>query len=280
MTLSVIVPTRNRADLWSRHWLLESLRTQTSLPDELIIATDHTEDDTVPTILRSTRKLAPRFPVRIIDVPAARPGPFPASGVPDNCLFHAASGDVMLHVDDDIALPPGYIAQMRALFAGAPSAVIWGLIQFVDADRLPIDEGAGIDPRHWLALKQRWTLLPGAIRQMPRTQQTHWGAVFAVTARDIRAIGGHDLAGCGFHNQDTRLGNRLARYCAGSYVTATDELTALHFGRTWHMTNVKEPAKIRAAYATAAGPKIANGGNAFWTSPWFDSAYTTTHNLA
>lgn len=273
MKVSVIAPTRNRAELWRRDWLLSSLISQDKPPDELIVALDHTEDDTAADIADSVRRLRPPFPVTIIEVDKPRAQPFPASGYPDNCLFRAASGDVLLHVDDDITLPPAYIAQTHAQFYTLPKIAVWGAIQFVDDTGEPIPGDTNGDPRPFWAKKLRWPIGPCGLYQMPANKQMHWGAVFAVTRRDILDIGGHNLAGCGWHNTDTRLGNRLARYLTGSYVTSTTETTAKHLGLTWHMRHRHDRKVIAAAQSTFSGPKITNGGRAFWSSPWFDDAY-------
>jgi len=100
MTLSVIIPTRNRAALWRSGRLLDSLRAQTEPPDELVIALDHTEDKTEDTIREQLIAHPSKFPVRLLDITAARPGPDPASAAPDNCLFAAATGDILVHLAD------------------------------------------------------------------------------------------------------------------------------------------------------------------------------------
>jgi hypothetical protein len=277
VTLSVICPTRNRAALWSTGWVIDSLERQTCPPDELLIAQDHCEDNTTTTILESIRRRRLRFRVRIIDVTAARPGPFPASGIPDNCLFHAAAGEIILHVDDDISLAPRTIEHVRSSFAGNPAATIWYLMTFVDELHNPKPEGK--DWRLEYAQRGRWPLIPGGLIRPPLNSQTCTGAIFATTSAVIHDVGGHDLTYCGYHNQDTRLGNRLERFCTGgSYLAALPELSADHFGLTWHLQHLKDAAALRGAYGAArTGPTVANGGRAFWKSSWFDSAYTTLY---
>jgi glycosyltransferase involved in cell wall biosynthesis len=269
VTLSVICPTRNREPIWRQAWLTDSLCRQTSLPDELVIAIDHTEDATIDAI--RCRKYP--FPVKILDIVAPRPGPLPASGTPDNCLIHAATGDVILHVDDDLSLPPGCIAHTRHLFDGLPPAAIWYFMTFVNADGTELLDGQ--DWRIELARAKAWQTLPGNILRSPPFSGCSTGAIFAVPRAVLRAIGGHDLADCGFHNQDTKLGFRLDRYCkAGSYLSASPNTTALHIGYTWHMQHRKDQAAIRAAYGSQhPGRPIANGGQAFWNSDWFKDSY-------
>ncbi len=277
-TISVIVPTRNRAELWRSGRLLASLRAQDDQPDELVIAIDHTEDDTLDAIRTDTSRNRLSFPVRIIEVTKPRPEPFPASGFPDNCLFHAAKGDVTLHIDDDIALPPGYCRHTRAMFEGLPRAVIWGLLRFVDDQDNELADVSDCRRQH--AAKHNWPLGPGGLWLMPTQSQTHWGAVYASTLRDIRAIGGHNIEHCGYHNSDTRLGNRLARFCGQSFATSTPATTCSHLGLTWYSSHKHDKKAIRGSRFTSSSSKIANGGADFWTSTWFDDAYRVTLEIS
>ena len=279
-TLSVIVPTRNRAALWQSAWLMDSLRAQTEPPDELVIAVDHTDDDTVAVLEADLSARPVRFPVHVLEVLAPRSAPHPASGIPDNCALHAATSTIIIHVDDDIALPPDFCRRIRVLFDSLPSAVLWAQLHFVTPDGTELEGWQGRDGRDFLAAKHHWPTLPGGIAQLPPQLSVHWGAVFVLCARDIRAIGGHDLRQCGWHNTDTRLGRRLARSLkAGSFVTTTPALTALHLGVTWYRQNCNNPRVIRAAQSTLGGDRIANGGQAFWSSSWFDSAYKLTTTI-
>jgi glycosyltransferase involved in cell wall biosynthesis len=272
-TLSVIVPTRNRADLWRRRWLLDSLIAQTDQPDELVITLDHPEDDTLDTIQDQLEHHRPGFACKLIEVLAPRATPMPASGIPDNCAFHAAAGNIILHVDDDISLPHDFCRRMRMLFEDLPPAVIWAQLAFVDADHNRLPSHDGNDCRSWLAVKHHWQRHPGGLVQMPIREQVHWGAVFTLCARDLRKIGGHALDHCGWHNTDTRLGNRLARSGINSYLTTLPETSALHLGKTWYAQHAREPLAIRYSQGTTTGPRIANGGLAFWSSDWFKTAY-------
>ena len=275
-TVSVIVPTRNRAGLWADGWLLDSLRAQTEPPDELVIALDHTEDITLELITADLKLDPAPFTVKVLDVLAPRAAPMPASGIPDNCAFHAAAGDIIIHVDYDISLPPDFCRRIRWLLEDMPAAVLWSQLAFVDKNHAPLPDHDGHDFRTWLAQKHHWRRHPGGLIEMPLAQQVHWGAVFSLCARDVRRIGGHNLEHCGWHNTDTRLGNRLVRSGVSSYLTSTPEMQPLHLGKTWYAQHAKEPLAIRYSQGTSIGPRIANAGQAFWTSPWFDTAYRLT----
>jgi hypothetical protein len=157
-----------------------------------------------------------------------------------------------------------------------PAAVIWYLMTFVDELEVPLPDGTDWRIRH--IEKHLWPPLPGSLVQPPPNSGTFTGAVFATPAHCIRKIGGHALESCGYHNQDTRLGNRLARRYP-SYLSTSSTTTALHLGLTWHMQNMHNVATLRTAYGPARDPKIANGGDTFWTSSWFDTAYRVSFTL-
>ena len=277
MTISVICPTRNRAELWQSGWLLDSLAAQTRKPDELLIATDHAEDDTLTAI--ANRLSSSRFPIRteILDVLTPRPEPFPASGLPDNCLFHYATSDTILHVDDDIALPNHFIELVETTFDTLPNISVWYPMTFVDDERNPLD--AGHDWRFEVIKARR--LIPGPaglVRPNP-AYSCATGAIFACLTSSIKAIGGHASQACGYHNQDTMLGYRLSSYCTGgTYLATSPATTALHRGLTWHMHHIKDPAALRIAYGrTQPGPAIANGGLSYWLSDIWQTAYAIAH---
>jgi glycosyltransferase involved in cell wall biosynthesis len=272
-TLSIIVPTRNRTNLWRSAWLLDSLRAQTEPPDELVIALDHTEDETLAAITADISTRPARFPVKILDVLAPRPGPFPASGIPDNCAFHAATGEVILHVDDDIRLPPDFCRRTRNLFEDLPQAAVWYLMTFVDQNHKPLP--AGTDWRIPHIEKNLSTRLPGALIKPDIHSMLFTGAIFATTRHIIRTIGGHALETCGYHNQDTRLGNRIARLFP-SYISTSVHTRSEHLGTTWHMQHRTESKTLRDAYGPPRDPKICNGGPTFWNSSWFNNAYRLT----
>jgi glycosyltransferase involved in cell wall biosynthesis len=271
VTLSIIVPTRNRAELWRSSWLLDSLRAQTKLADELIIAIDHPDDDTTTAVLDQVHGRPAATRIRVLDVLAPRPGPNPASGIPDNCLFHAATGDIIVHLDDDIHIPTRLLELITTLYLGSPSAVIWPRLDFVDAYHSPLPNVN--DCRVDIRRRHSWPTLPGGLVEIPAALQLRWGAAYVARTCDIRAIGGHDLRTCQFHNTDTRLGNRLAAAGIRNYFAPRDELACEHLGPTWHQLHRDDPQATAASQGRLRGPTIANGGDRFWTSTWFDTAY-------
>lgn len=264
MKIAVICPTRNRAGHWRTGPLPPSLRYQTRQPDEILIALDHCEDDTLDAV--RSADLGPS-PVRILEILVPRPEPLPASGFPDNCLFHAARSDIIVHVDDDLELPPGLIAAVADAYSSPGAFVVWPQTDFVFVDpaRLP-------DPSDCRAHSHGLINLPFGFREIPRHRRLHWGACYVAPLFLIRHAGGHRLEDCGYHNTDTRLGCRLARL-APSYFATGPNWRILHHGMTWHLAHKDDPATIRESQARTPGPPIANLGLRFWSSPWFASAY-------
>ena len=254
VTISVIIPTRNRAELWRSGWVLDSLRAQTRPPDELVIALDHTPDDTLDVI----RARALPFYTRILEVLSPRPQGDPASAIPDNCLFAAATGDILVHLDDDTALGPDFCRRAQEFLELQPRSVIWARLRFVAGDHSLLTDHPPIDYRPSMAAKRHWPASPDGIFRLPANWCVHWGAAYAVPRAEVLAIGGHDLQFGEYRNADARLGGRLVRAGLSSYVTSKDEHTAHHLGTTHR-------AKTRSTGPTS-GPKIANGGLEYWTS--------------
>ena len=267
MTLSVIIPTRNRADLWRSGWVLDSLRAQTRPPDELVLALDHTEVDTLD-VLRDW-SVPSRF--RIIEVLSPRPQGDPASAIPDNCLFAAATGDVLVHLDDDIALGPDFCRRALEFLELQPRSIIWAQLRFVTANHSPLSGKTPIDYRPSMATKRRWPELSPGIFRLPSHWCVHWGAAYAVRRSEVLAIGGHDLQLAGYRNADARLGGRLVRAGLTSYVTSKNEHAAHHLGTT-------NRAKTKSTGPTS-GPQIANGGLTYWTSDACRASYRLTEVL-
>jgi len=271
LALSIIVPTRNRAQLWRSGWLTDSLARQTQVPDELVVALDHTEDDTLAAI----RSLKLPFPIRILQVLTPRAGEHQASPIADNCLFAAAAGDILVHLDDDIAIGPHFCRRAAAFTAHRPRSIIWAWLRFsydvhtTDIDHLPVDH------RPFWAARYHWPTLPGGLSKLPRTWCVHWGGAWAAPRAELLAIGGHDLALAGYRNADARLGNRLVRAGLSSYITTSNLLAATHLAATHHSRRRRSDR----SRGPTTGPLIANGGPAYWTSDACRNSYRETYPL-
>lgn len=270
--VSVIIPTRNRRALWESGPLLPSLLAQSDLDLELVIAVDHAEDDTLEYLTTRFTAFPPPFPVSVLDVLAPRPGPFPASGVPDNCAIHAARGARILHLDDDLDVHRELVAYAKTLPA---AATVWGQLVFCGPDWLPLPGSDALDCRPALLARFQHSRVPAGLMLMPPGRLLHWGAAWSTSRAALLAIGGHDLGTCGYHNTDTRLGTRLARV-QPSFLCTDPRFTVRHLGRTWCQSAVSDDDR-RAVAASRAVPlshrPTANHGRDFWQSAWFAAAY-------
>lgn len=104
--ISVIVPTRNRADdLVS---FLDSLNNQTRLPDELIVV-DASDNDDTSNMLRKRRDQLP------FDVIYKREAP--GSAKQRNIGFHISRGRYLFFFDDDVILEPAYLRMVCDTFS-------------------------------------------------------------------------------------------------------------------------------------------------------------------
>jgi len=270
--LSLVIPTRNRAALWRSGWAIEPIRRQTEPPDELVIACDNPDDDTVDAVREATRSLP--CPVRILQLVAGRAGPEQASAIADNCLFHAARGDIVLHIDDDCRIHQDACRRIRALLADLPRSVIWLKFDFVNADGSPLVDYPRTDSRLRHAEHLKWPLRADGTIQLPSRGVYHWGAAWALPRREFLQIGGHCLALANWRNSDTRLGCRLVASGCNSFVGAIPELSAEHLGPTWYAVHQHDRDALRRGRGPYTGKTIANGGPAFWETDWIKAAYT------
>jgi glycosyltransferase involved in cell wall biosynthesis len=271
MKLSMVIPTRNRAAVWRDRWAIGPILAQSEPPDELVIAVDNPDDDTVAAVLEVT-KGAP-FPVKILEVIAGRAGPDPASAIPDNCLFHAATGDILFHIDDDCRLHQDACRRIRNLLSSLPKSIVWLRFDFVNPDGSPLTDYPRTDSRIAQAVKFHWPEVPGGMYLLPSPKIVHWGAAWAVPRRELLAIGGHCLAMAQWRNTDTRLGMRLVAAGCSSFVGHVPELSVQHLGPTWYAVHQHDRDAVRQARGPYTGRTIANGGPNFWTGEWIHAAY-------
>lgn len=114
-TISVIIPTHNRAHLLPR--AIDSVLVQLHAPDEIILVDDGSTDDT-PAILAAYEARHKRMSV--ITLPSNRGAP-----VARNTGAHAASGDLLAFLDSDDSWQPEKLALQVPLLGrnpGSPAA--------------------------------------------------------------------------------------------------------------------------------------------------------------
>ena len=272
MKLSITIPTRNRLGLWRSGWLLSGLRAQTDQRFEAVIVVDHSSDDTTAWLEDHFKNHPPRFSVTLCEVLIPIPGPCPASCIPDNIGVHAATGEYLLHLDDDMAINPELVAYTKKLPLSRPTGV-WALTNFCRTDGKPVPGSPGKDVR--LRRVSRSLSPPNPLSLVPIPPGSNWGGCYATQRELLLSIGGGDLTCAGYHTADTRLGARIANACGETYLSLDPHMTVTHLGTTWcRRMKIEDPNRLLLSRrSTAHNPLIANGGEAYWKSEWFSSAY-------
>lgn len=149
-TVSVVLATYNGARFLGEQ--LESLRVQTRLPDELVVADDASSDDTVQ-IVRDFARRAP-FPVRVIEQESHQ-----GTGANFETAMRASSGAIIAICDQDDRWLPDKVAVMaehmaehpRALLAFSDAVLIDATGRWISRSRWRI---AGFGPAQWTAMER------------------------------------------------------------------------------------------------------------------------------
>ncbi len=153
MHISVIVTVLNEADNLPR--LLDSLASQTRLPDEVVVCDGGSTDGTLS--LLEAREAEGRLPLRVI----RRPGTNISQG--RNAAIEAAAGEVIAVTDAGVRLSPRWLEKIVAPFEevgtgkGAEAQAVAGF--FLPDPQTPFETAMGatvlpelreIDPTHFL----------------------------------------------------------------------------------------------------------------------------------
>jgi glycosyltransferase involved in cell wall biosynthesis len=118
-SVSVVIATKDRARYVER--VLGSLRDQRdAIPFEVIVVDNGSSDDTDAVVERSSRTAT--VPVRLLREPD------PNRGKARNRALETASGEIVAFCDDDVALPPHWVAAHARAHERAPDCVINGPI--------------------------------------------------------------------------------------------------------------------------------------------------------
>ena len=168
MPVSVVVPTRNRARYLEV--ALASLRAQRGAPaPELVVVDDGSTDDTRAVAAAHGARVEP---VRGSGLNAAR-----------NTGVATTSGDLVAFVDDDVWVPPDWLAALAAGADAHPDADAFGGPIHVRLE--------GPAPAGWRQAPPITALDLGAA---DRAADMVWGANFAVRRSAFERLGGFDEA--------------------------------------------------------------------------------------
>lgn len=114
MAISAIVPTIGRPDSLRR--LLKSLCAQTSKVDEVIVADGSSNDETC--------KVVEEYGSQDSELAVRRIAVYPPNAVRQRqAAIHASQGELLLLLDDDVALEPRCVEEMLKVITSAPEVV-------------------------------------------------------------------------------------------------------------------------------------------------------------
>lgn len=165
MRLSVIIPCKNEVGVVEH--LLDSLKKQTTAPDEIIVVDSHS-DDTTASVAEAYRDT---LPIKVIKAKGYGIAHARNEGA------KAASGDLFLFIDADVRLPSGFIARSLRQIA-ARSLEVGGFRQRMPSAKWGIRAGAH--------------LMNGYVRLMSFTPWPIAFSCFFATRNVHQTIGGFD----------------------------------------------------------------------------------------
>ena len=229
LALSVVVPTRDRPALLDA--CLQSLQGELSAADELIVVDSASKDPRVATTARQRGATVVR---------CDRPG----VGVARNAGWRAARHDVVVFVDDDVRVAPGWGGAWRAAIAANPTTAF-----FTARIGVPPEQGEVVRP---VAVKDE---TEAAVLDTSSTGSLGHSANLAVRRWALETIGGFDEqmgAGSRFRSSpEYDLFDRLfAAGWTGRYEPGP---------RAWHdqWRSRRELVRLDYSYGTGTGARLA-----------------------
>ncbi len=247
MPVSVVVPTRNRARYLEV--ALASLRAQrgaTAL--ELVVVDDGSTDDTRSVAAAHGARVEP---VRGAGLNAAR-----------NTGVTATSGDLVAFVDDDVWVPPDWLAALAAGAEDHPDADAFGGPIHVRME--------GPAPAGW---RQAPPITSLDLGDSDRTADMVWGANFAVRRSAFERLGGfdEDIGGHGDEEEWLlglqRSGGRIVYLAAAGldHRRAGDDARLVALTRAaWHRGRGARRTDERRGVAPPAARELRDVGGCLW----------------
>lgn len=203
-TASVIIPSRGGADRLPR--LLACLAAQSDPDWEAVVVVDGDIDNSAAVLDRYSH-----LPLHVIVFPENR-GRVAAL----NAGLAAATGEVLIRCDDDLAPGVDYVRQHRAAHAGAPVGAV-GLYRNV----MPDTPYARVYGRHADSLYRR-----DAYSTPEDRRWMYWAGNASITRETYEQVGGYDPRYRKYGFEDVDYGYRLQR--AGIPVKLVPELETPH----------------------------------------------------
>jgi GT2 family glycosyltransferase len=209
MRLSVVVPVHNGGE--GLRLCLQALAASARPPDEVIVVDDGSTD--------GSAALAAALAARVLTTSAGPRGPAHAR----NRGAEAATGEVLVFIDADVAVHADTLARMEALLAGEPNvAAVFGCYD----DHPPAHNPASL----YKNLLHHYVHQHGA-----REAGTFWSGCGAVRRAVFRAASGFDEGYTRPSIEDIELGARLRQ--AGHRIRLCPEIQATHLKR-WTLASL------------------------------------------
>jgi glycosyltransferase involved in cell wall biosynthesis len=249
LAVSVVVPTRNRAD-----YLEVALRSLTEqeggVPYEVVVVDDHSTD--------ATPEVAARAGVRRVD-----PGSGGGLNAARNAGVDATSGPLIAFVDDDVWAPPGWVNALAAGAGAHPDAYAFGGPIRARLEG-PAPRGCGRESAPITTLD---------LGTEDRDAAMVWGANLAVRRSAFQRFGRFDDAVGGHGDEEDWLlalreaGGRIV-YLADAgldHRRAGDDSRLRSLARAaWHRGRAARRTDTRRATAPAVGREVRNVAGAGW----------------
>lgn len=191
MRFSVVIPTHDRRELVVRN--VSVLAGQTSRDFEVIVVVDGSVDGTAAAL----RSLDTPFPLTVLEQPNS------GAAAARNAGAAAASGEVLLFLDDDMEADPAMLAEHDRSHSGGADLVLGDIPLHPDSPRNVLSEGVGA----W-ARKRRERL--SAAHEVPLADLLT--GQMSIGREPFERLGGFDTAftrGGAFGGEDVDFGYRV-----------------------------------------------------------------------
>lgn len=197
MTISVVIPTHNRPDCLRR--MVECLLGQTILPTELFLVNDG-NIGVDPSLVGTVETAGVRSRVICRNEPS--------SSASRNAGLSAATGDIVVCIDDDMILPPNLLSELADLYERDVHGVVAGI-------GIPCEQ----TPQTWKwRLWEAVSTATGRVCWAPRQQASRYvrvGAALAGRLRSARMMSGGAMSLRGRIARCTRFDESMKGYSFG-----------------------------------------------------------------